>query len=138
MFQKGNLASAAVETLVDIVETYLQKVAFDTDFEAPKTKISKNPDEAVEMEPVNLDFEVPIRTYPEVTGEVELVGASDTGQASPGTVRMFRYQLDAYHAGAATAALSNKEKLADPVRNKVKWESFGDVAPPAPVPAGRR
>ncbi len=124
MFQKGNLATAAVEQLVDIVESYLQKAAFDTDISAPPTKISKNANEPVEMEPVNLDFDIPVNYYAPVEGEVELADTFIAGVQSPGTVRMFRYQVDAYLANASSDAATKKTQIADPKRNKVVWETF--------------
>lgn len=150
MFQKGNLAVASVEQLVDIVETFLQNHKIDTDVQAPPTKFPKTPDEPLLMEPVDLDFEVPIREFPVVSAEVDLdfaidiVGGKFEGEKlkpgpvldkdgkPTGAVRMFRYQVDNYYTTAAADAADKKTKIADPKRSKVKWETF-DVNPTGTV-----
>lgn len=130
MFQKGNLAVSAVEQLVDIVETFLQNYKIDTDFESPPVRVPKKPDEPLVMEPVDLDFEVPVHEVPVISAEIELAEAFKVGpvldsEGKPtGIVRMFRYQVADYLAGVANDASTKKTTIADPVRNKVKWETF--------------
>lgn len=128
MFQKGNLGVLAVENLVDIVETFLQNYSLDADIVPPPVKVCGD---AILMDPVDLDFEVPVTEYPTVTGEVELSEKVQMGESSPGTIRMFRYQVAAYLSSASTDATEKMAKVADPKRNKVVWENFD------PNPRGR-
>lgn len=137
MFQKGNLAVNAVEQLVDIVETYLQTVEFNDVYESDPMALPASPDEAIAMAPVELDFDVPVSEFEPVFAEVDLddncvMGPVLDSQGKPtGTVRMFRYQVEAYLSNMAADANDKKSKLADPKRHKVNWDNF------EPNPTGR-
>jgi hypothetical protein len=134
MFQKGNLSVLAVENLVDIVETFLQNYDFSGDIIPPAVKVSGD---AILMEPVDLDFEVPAIQHPVVTAEVDLEDKCEMGEVKDsngkptGTIRLFRYQVANYMANASNDATDKMNKIADPKRNKVVWENFD------PNPRGR-
>jgi hypothetical protein len=124
MFQKGNLAVNTIETLVDIVETYLQTYQLDTDIISPATKLPTSKDDAIEMEPVDLDFDIPIREYPPVTCELDLEDAFTAGPTEEGTVKMFRHEVPDFMARRADDFTTKLTAIADPKRNNVNWETF--------------
>jgi hypothetical protein len=124
MFQKGNLAVNAVETLVDIVETYLQTYQIDADIVSPATKFPTSKDEAVSMEPVHLDFDIPIRDYPTVTCELDLEASFTPGVNADGNIVMLRHEIPDYMSRGAADAQSKLASIADPKRNKVVWDTF--------------
>lgn len=130
MFQKGNLAVSAVEQLVDIVESFLQNHKLDTDIIATPIKRPASADEPVTMEPVNLDFDIPVHEYPTVYAEVDLDKPFKPGLGDDGVMRMHRYQMDTYLANLANSAVEKKAAIADPKRSKVVWETFN------PTPTG--
>lgn len=124
MFQKGNLAVNAVETLVDIVETFLQTYKVDTDVEGKVNNLPKNKDEAVEMEPVNIDFDLPVLEYPAVTGELDIEDTFAPGPQDDGTINMLRFQVPEFYSKGAADMQAKLATIADPKRNKVNWETF--------------
>ncbi len=125
MFQKGNLAVSAIEQLVDIVETYLQTAELNTDVSSPATKFPTSKDEAVEMEPVVMDFDVPVTQYEPVTGEFEMLTEKlQMGDLGDGRVRMLRCQIAAYYQEMANSAAEQSVKLADPKKHKVAFDTF--------------
>lgn len=126
MFQKGNLAVNAIETLVDIVETYLQTVKFDTDIVQSVAKLPSGKDEAIAMEPVNVDFDLPVREYPAVECELDIESSYKAGPTDSGMVKMLRYQVPEFYSKQAANMQSKLTQIADPKRNKVVWETFED------------
>lgn len=124
MFQKGNLAVNAIETLVDIVETFLQTYQIDTEIVGQPTKLAKDKDEAVAMEPVDVDFDLPVLSYPAVTCELDIEAAFTPGETPDGTMKMLRYQEAEFYSQRAAAVQSKLSTIADPKRNKVDWETF--------------
>lgn len=124
MFQKGNLSVGAVETLVDIVETFLQTYDINTDIVSPATVMPKDKDEAFAMDPVDLDFDFPIATYPDVTCELELEDAFIPGPTPEGNIKMFRHQVPDFMSKGAADAQTKLASIADPKRSKIVWEDF--------------
>lgn len=135
MFQKGNLAVNAIENLVDIVETYLQTVEMDSEIVGQSVVMPKGADDAIMMDPVDLDFDIPIREYPPVTGELDLDDAFTPGATEEGTIKMFRYQVPDYYSRASAEMQQKLASIADPKRNNVRWDEFN---PNPTTTVGRR
>lgn len=124
MFQKGNLSVGAVETLVDIVETFLQTYDINTEIVSLETTMPKDKDAALAMEPVDLDFDFPVSQYPDVTCELDLEDAFTPGPTPEGSIKMFRHQLPDFMSKGAADAQAKLATIADPKRNNVVWDDF--------------
>jgi hypothetical protein len=130
MFQKGNLAVNAVETLVDIVETFLQTYDLDTEIKGQETTMPKTKDAPMVLEAVIQDFDLPVAKYAPVTCEVDLetdfgnIKKFKSGPTEHGTVRMLRHEVPDFLQKLASNAQDKLNTVADPKRNKVNWETF--------------
>jgi hypothetical protein len=125
MFQKGDLAVNAIETLVDIVETYLQTAVFDTDIEGQSLVLPKNADEAITLESVKEDFDLPNTDFGSVMGEIDISSGYVPGLSPDGeTMVMLRHQIPDYYAKKAEEARAKLVTIADPKKNKVDWSQF--------------